>query len=251
MPFGTGAFLIVTAFLTATLSGIFGLAGGLVLMGALALVLPVSAAFVTHGILQLVSNGWRAVLHRQHVQWQIIGWYALASVVAAAIVAALALTPSKPVLFLLLGLVPMLVWLPKGWITFDAAKPAHAFGSGLIVTGLNLSAGVSGPLLDIFFVRTPLTRHQIVATKAATQVFSHLAKIMVYGTALLATGDAKALMPPLWVFAFAIPVSMLGTVAGGFVLNRMSDVNFKRWTAWLVTAIGLIYLGKALALWNA
>ena len=29
----------------------------------LALVLPVSAAFVTHGLLQLVSNGWRVVLH--------------------------------------------------------------------------------------------------------------------------------------------------------------------------------------------
>lgn len=33
------------------------MAGGLVLMGALALLLPVSAAFVTHGILQLVANG--------------------------------------------------------------------------------------------------------------------------------------------------------------------------------------------------
>jgi uncharacterized protein len=250
MPVATAAILIVTAFLTATLSGIFGLAGGLVLMGALALVLPVSAAFVTHGILQLVSNGWRAILHREHVQWQIIGWYALASLIAACIVAALALAPSKPLLFLLLGLVPMLVWLPKSWITFDAAKPAHAFGSGLIVTGLNLSAGVSGPLLDIFFVRTPLTRHQIVATKAATQVFSHLAKIVVYGTPLLATSAGKAAMPPLWVFALAIPVSMLGTAAGGIVLNRMNDVNFKRWTAWLVTAIGLVYLFKAATLWN-
>ena len=56
----TAAFLIITAFLTALLSGIFGMAGGLVLMGALALVLPVSAAFVTHGLLQLVANGWRA-----------------------------------------------------------------------------------------------------------------------------------------------------------------------------------------------
>ena len=55
MGAGVSAFLIVAAFLTATLSGIFGMAGGLVLMGALAFVLPVSAAFVTHGILQLVA----------------------------------------------------------------------------------------------------------------------------------------------------------------------------------------------------
>ena len=51
---------------------------------------------------------------------------------------------------------------------------------------MNLTAGVAGPLLDIFFVRTALTRHAIVATKAATQVFSHLMKIMVYGAPLLA-----------------------------------------------------------------
>ncbi len=239
------AALIAIAFLTATLSGIFGMAGGLVLMGALAFMLPVSAAFVTHGILQLVANGWRAVLHRQHVQWRIIGWYGLASLIAAMIVAAIAFSPSKPLLFLMLGLVPMLVWLPKTWLELDAAKPQHAMISGLLVTGLNLTAGVAGPLLDIFFVRTALTRHQIVATKAATQVFSHVAKIIVYGAPLLALGRDKAGMPSLWVFALAIPASMLGTVAGGQVLDRMSDVNFKRWTAWIVTAIGVLYLAKA------
>jgi uncharacterized protein len=240
---GTAAFLVVTAFLTATLSGIFGMAGGLVLMGALAFVLPVSAAFVTHGLLQLVANGWRAVLHRKHVSWRIILNYAVASLAAGLVVAAIAFTPSKPLLFLLLGLVPMLVWLPKRWIQLDASKTPHALVSGFLVTLVNLTAGVAGPLLDIFFVRTALTRHQIVATKAATQVFSHLAKIVVYGAPLLAAPSGT--LPSWWVFALAIPASMLGTVAGGYVLDRITDVDFKRWTAWIVTAIGLFYLAKA------
>jgi uncharacterized membrane protein YfcA len=243
----TGAFLIVTAFFTALLSGIIGMAGGLILMGALALVLPVSAAFVTHGLLQLVANGWRAVLHRRHVAWAIVGWYALASLIAAVVVLLVGYSPSKPLVFLLLGLVPMLVWLPRKWIRLDAANPPHALISGFMVTGLNLTAGVAGPLLDIFFVRTELNRHQIVATKATTQVFSHLAKVAVYGAPLIAT-RAKG-MPPLWVFAFAVPLSMLGTVCGGWVLDRISDVNFKRWTAWIVTAVGLLYLAKAAQAW--
>jgi uncharacterized membrane protein YfcA len=243
----TGAFLIVTAFFTALLSGVIGMAGGLILMGALALVLPVSAAFVTHGLLQLVANGWRAILHRRFVAWPIVGWYALASLAAAVVVLLVGYAPSKPVVFLLLGLVPMLVWLPRTWIRLDAAKPPHALISGFMVTGLNLTAGVAGPLLDIFFVRTDLTRHQIVATKATTQVFSHLAKVAVYGAPLIAT-RAKG-MPPLWVFAFAVPLSMLGTVCGGWVLDRISDVNFKRWTAWIVTAVGLLYLVKAAQAW--
>jgi uncharacterized membrane protein YfcA len=240
----TAAFLIVTAFLTALLSGIFGMAGGLVLMGALAFVLPVSAAFVTHGILQLVANGWRAVLHRRHIDWRIIGTYALASAVAGGVVAAVAFAPSKPLLFLLLGLVPMLVWLPKHWLELDARKTSHALTSGFLVTLVNLTAGVAGPLLDIFFVRTALTRHQIVATKAATQVFSHLAKILVYGAPLALAAEPGGI-PPWWVFALAIPASMLGTAAGGRVLDRITDVDFKRWTAWIVTAIGLFYLARA------
>lgn len=243
MPLLAALFVVCMAFLTATLSGVFGMAGGLVLMGALALVLPVQAAFVTHGILQLVANGWRSILHRRHVRWDIVGWYALASLVAAGGVALLSFTPSKPLLFLLLGLVPFLTWLPQSWIKLDAARPPQAFLSGLTVTGLNLTAGVAGPLLDIFFVRTELTRHAIVATKAATQVFAHLAKIVVYGAPLLA-GTAVG-MPPLWVFAVAIPLSMAGTAVGGTILNRMTDVNFKRWTRWIVTAVGVGYLAQA------
>lgn len=236
-------FIIGLAFVTATLSGVFGMAGGLVLMGGLALVLPVSAAFVTHGLLQLVANGWRAVLHRKHVRWDIVGWYALASAVAGAVVALISLVPSKPVLFLLMGLVPFLLWLPQGWINLDAAKPRQALISGLMVTGLNLTAGVAGPLLDIFFVRTVLTRHAIVATKAATQVFSHLAKIIVYGGPLLSSRAQD--LPPWWLFVIAVPLSMLGTVVGGRILDRITDVDFKSWTKWIVTGIGVTYLIQA------
>jgi uncharacterized membrane protein YfcA len=249
MTYLAAAFVVCMAFVTATLSGVFGMAGGLVLMGALALVLPVQAAFVTHGLLQLVANGWRSILHRRHVRWDIVGWYALASLVAGVAVALLSFTPSKPLLFLLLGLVPGLTWLPQRWINLDASRPAQAFLSGLSVTGLNLTAGVAGPLLDIFFVRTELTRHAIVATKAATQVFAHLAKILVYGAPLVA--GVGAAMPPLWVFALAIPLSMAGTAVGGLILNRMTDVNFKRWTRWIVTAVGVAYLVQAAQLFAA
>lgn len=243
MSLAIAAFIVVIAFVTATLSGIFGMAGGLVLMGGLALVLPVAAAFVTHGLLQIVANGWRAILHARHVRWGIVGCYAVASLAAAIAVALVAFTPSKPMLYLLLGLVPGLTWLPQKALRLDAAKPAHALISGFLVTGLNLAAGVAGPLLDIFFVRTELTRHSIVATKAATQVFSHLAKVIVYGAPLL--GAKAAGMPPWPVFACAIPISMLGTVVGGRILDRMSDVNFKSWTRWIVTAIGVVYLIQA------
>jgi uncharacterized protein len=150
-------------------------------------------------------------------------------------------------LFVLLGLVPMLVWIPKNRFALDAQRPGHALASGFMVTALNLTAGVAGPLLDIFFVRTRLTRHQIVATKAATQVFSHAAKIIVYGGLL--TGIGAGGIPPWWLFALAIPASMLGTAAGGRILDRIDDSVFKSSTAWIVTAIGIVYLIKAWLSW--
>jgi uncharacterized membrane protein YfcA len=242
-------FIVILAFATATLSGVFGMAGGLVLMGGLALVLPVSAAFVTHGLLQLVANGWRAILHRKYVDWRIVGVYALGSLIAGALVSLIALTPSKPALYLFMGLLPVLLWLPQGWIRLDAARPGQALLSGLMVTGVNLTAGVAGPLLDIFFVRTALTRHVIVATKAATQVFAHLAKIVVYGAPLIAN-HGKGL-PPWWLFALAVPLSMAGTAAGGVILERLSDVNFKKWTRLIVTVVGITYLVQAAQLYMA
>lgn len=243
----TGAFIVVMSFLTAALSGVFGMAGGLLLKGALALVLPVSATFVLHGMLQLVANGWRAILHRKHVDLKIVGLFALGSFAAGAVMAAVALEPTKATLYLLMGLVPGLVWLPDGWVKVDASRPRQALFAGFIVTGTNLTAGVAGPLLDVFFVRTALTRHQIVATKAATQVFSHIMKIVVYGAPLLALGGRG--MPPVWVFALAIPLSMLGTAAGGILLNRLSDVDFKRYLRLILTVIGAVYLAQAARLY--
>lgn len=242
-----GIFIIAATFITAAISGVFGMAGGLLLKGALALVLPVSAVFVCHGLLQLVANGWRAVLHRQHVSWRIVGLYALGAFAAAGIVGFFTVQPTTATLYLFMGLVPFLVWIPEGRLRLDAQIPSQALACGLGVTVVNLTAGVAGPVLDIFFVKTALTRHQIVATKAATQVFSHLMKILVYGAPLLAV-DGKGL-PPLWVFAIAVPLSIVGTSVGGILLNRLSDVNFKRYLRGILTGIGVIYLIQAAQLY--
>jgi uncharacterized protein len=249
MSFSIGAFIVAMSFLTAAVSGVFGMAGGLALKGALALVLPVSATFVVHGLLQLVANGWRAILHRRHVRWRIVGIYALGAFTAGGLIGLIAYEPTRATLFLLMGLAPLLVWLPQGWVKVDASRPAQAYLCGVGVTGMNLTAGVAGPLLDIFFVRTALTRHEIVATKAATQVFSHLMKVAVYGAPLFAAGGKG--VPPLWVFALAVPLSMLGTAAGGLVLDRLSDVNFKRYLRLILTVIGAVYLAQAVRLYLA
>lgn len=240
MSVAAAAVVLLAALLTAAVSGVLGMAGGLLLMGVLLLVLPAAVAFVVHGLLQLASNGWRAFLHRRHLRWTIVGWYSVGAVVAAALVAGIAYQPSKALTYLLLGLVPGLAWLPKGRLHLDASRPPHAVLAGFAVTALNLVAGVAGPLLDVFFVHTTLGRHAVVATKAGTQVLSHAAKVVVYGGLL----SAEAGVPYAVVLA-AVPLSMLGTWLGGRVLDRLTDASFATATRWVVSAIGVAYLVQA------
>ena len=55
---------------TALLSGVFGMAGGLILVGVLLVVMPLPQAMVLHAVTQMASNGWRALLWRQHIVWK-------------------------------------------------------------------------------------------------------------------------------------------------------------------------------------
>lgn len=253
MPIMAAIIIIVSTFFTAIISGITGMAGGLVLMAVLAALLPVSTMMVTHGMIQLVSNGWRAFLLRKDIAWRIVGFYTLGGVAAFCALYAVSFSPSKPWVYIFLGVTPMLVWLPKEQMALDASKPFHAIMCGLSVQSLNTLAGVAGPLLDIFFVKTDMGRHQIVATKAITQVLAHFGKIVFWGLPLffVAAGlfgvkeesvAEGGYLPPLWLIAMAIPASMTGTYIGKKILDGLTDKAFLQWTKYLVTAIGLYFL---------
>jgi uncharacterized membrane protein YfcA len=225
-------------FLTALISAVFGMAGGLILMGVLAALYPVAGAMVAHGVIQSVSNGWRAVLLRRFILWRTFALFAAGSAMAAAALVFVSVTLEKPVLFVVLGLVPLLIWIPKDRFALDARRAVDGIAGGVLVTGLNVVAGVSGPLLDVFFQQVDADRRAIVATKAATQVLSHAVKIAYYAGAALSLASA----PPLWMLALAIPLSIAGTTLGARVLERMSDARFRAWTKWIVTGVGAIYV---------
>ena len=74
-----GLLMVATAFL----SGLFGMAGGLILIGVLlALMLP-PTAMVLHAITQMASNGWRAFLWRSHIRWRPVCVYLIGCAVGA------------------------------------------------------------------------------------------------------------------------------------------------------------------------
>jgi len=239
--------ILMSAAITACISGIFGMAGGMIFMGIIASVMGVAEAMVVHGIVQSVSNSSRAWLLRPDIRWDILGYKLIGALPAIALLAMVSFIPNKATLFIVLGLLPFILWLPKGVFQGDAAKPSNAIVCGAMVMSLNLSAGVAGPALDFFYVKTALTRKEIVATKAVTMFASHLVKIIYFGLPLIAATGLTTL-PPLWVFAAAVPCIILGTYIGTRILHRLSDIHFKSYTKYLVTVIGVIYLWRGVNL---
>ena len=239
--------ILISVLVTSFISGIFGMAGGLVMMGVLVALVPVSTAMIAHGMIQTVANGWRSWLLRQHIDYKIIVRYAIGSAVSIALLAGISWTPDKQILYVLLGLVPFLVWLPQNRFNLDIRKPGLAVAAGVGVSGLNTIAGVAGPLLDLFFVKNNMTRQEIVATKSIAQVMSHLVKVVFWSSTLFLTAQPEH-FPPYWLLILAVPLSMTGTWLGGLILARMTDVNFKRWMKILVTLIGFVFLFRAFTL---
>jgi uncharacterized membrane protein YfcA len=243
----TGLLIILAAGFCAVISGVFGMAGGLVFMGIIASLMSVSAAMVVHGVVQSVSNGSRSVILREHIRWDILGWQFLGALPAISLMLWAAFTPDKAQLFLALGLLPLLLWLPRRWLAGDAEKPLHAAFCGAMVMGLNLSAGVAGPALDFFYVKTALSRKAIVATKAVTMFASHLVKIAYFGIPL-SRAQGVSDLPPLWVLIAAVPCVVLGTKLGTMMLERFSDIGFRKYTRILVSCVGAIYVWRGFGL---
>lgn len=239
----TASIVAIAAFFTSTLSGVFGMAGGLVLLAVLLTLLPVATAIAVQGAIQIVANGSRAWFSREHIDWRVLSYICVGLALAALVLFILRYTPDLAVVCIAIGLMPILVWIPKHWLALDASKPMHAILCGFLGGGLNLAVGVSGPTVDIFFIRTQMDRRRIVATKAATQVVSHAAKVVFYGAVATAMGTGD------WVLVlFAAPFAVAGTNLGYHILQRMSDEGFRRWTRWIVTAIGIFYMARGLSL---
>ena len=74
--------ILIATLATAFLSSIFGMLGGLILMGILASILPIASAMVLHGLIQLTSNGYRAWLNRKDIVWAIVTTLFIGNVLA-------------------------------------------------------------------------------------------------------------------------------------------------------------------------
>src|SRR6478736_4470249 len=100
--------LAVSALVTSFISGILGMAGGMILMGILLAVMPLPVAMMLHGITQLASNGWRALMWRREVDWRVFRGYLYGTIVTTILFVVVKLVVSKPIALVAMGLTPFI-----------------------------------------------------------------------------------------------------------------------------------------------
>ena len=231
---------------TAFLSGIFGMAGGLILVGILLTLLPLPEAMALHGVTQMASNGWRGLLWRRYVRWRAAGVFLAGCGLAFALWSMWRYVPPKPVALIMLGLSPFLVRLVPAGYKPNPELFAHGALFGALSMSLMLLTGVSGPLIDTYFLGGKFERREIVATKAVCQVAAHGAKLAYFGGLV----EGAASVDPLMAL-IAVAASMAGTSLARPILERLSDTQYRRWAGHIITVIAVVYLaqGAYLLIW--
>ena len=230
-----GATIVFSSFL----SGVFGMAGGMILLGVLLNYFDVATGMIFFSIIQLFANGWRVVQWRHYILWRIFGWYFVGAVIAFAGMWMIALVPDKAMVYLGLGVMPFVVEaLPTSMRPNIEWKGVPLF-TGVATTIIQILAGVGGLFLDIFFQKSMLDRKTTNATKAVAQSFSHIVRAFYFGS-LNDIGDV-----PLWATGPAILLAIGGTSLAPFVIERMTDHRFRQWTRAIIFAISVVYLVRA------
>lgn len=242
-----GFSIAAAAFSGAFLSGIFGMAGGQIVLAVLLYFMPVTLAMTMFSALMFTSGAWRAGLWRKHIDWPIAFRYIAGSVAGMALMLMILFVPSKPVVYLGLGLTPFIGdLLPKRWRP-DVTKRGMALLCGFIAMILQIAVGGAGNVLDMFFVNSPMNRHSIVATKAFTLLFSQVMRFLYFGVAALEGGENL----PVELFLICVLLTFAGGSAAVGLLNRLTDDSFRKWTKTLIYGMSIIYVARGLwLLWT-
>ena len=171
-----GATIVFSSFL----SGVFGMAGGMILLGVLLNYFDVARAMILFSIIQLFANGWRVVQWRSYVLWPIFGWYVLGAAISFAGMWMIAFVPDKATVYLALGLMPFAVEALPAALRPNIEWKGVPLLTGVATTIIQILAGVGGLFLDLFFQKSKLDRKTTNATKAVAQSFSHVVRALYF-----------------------------------------------------------------------
>lgn len=225
--------LSLATILTAIISGVVGMAGGITLLSFMTFFLTLEQIIPIHGVVQLASNSSRTLFLRKNIHKKISLFFLLGAPVGTFIAYQIISQIPDKKLFLIPVALLIFYTLFKPKKLPALMIPFWSFFFLGILTGImGPLVGATGPLLAPFFLRDDLNKEQIVATKAVTQTFGHLLKIPLF---IKLGFDYQS----YWLLLIAMVVSaIIGTKLGVTLLGKVSEKLFK-----LTYQIALFFAG--------
>ena len=232
--------LILSSVVTSAITASLGAGGGLLLLLLMALWLPPAALIPVHGIIQLGSNGGRALLTWSSIDWRLIAAFA-PGVLAGALLAAWLLVELPVWLWqcIIATFVLCLCWAPR--LPALVLGVPGTFAAALLTTFASMFVGATGPLVAAFVKQVQRDRFATVATFAAAMTLQHAPKALVFGFA------GFAFLDWLGFVAAMIAAGLLGTWIGVHLLRKISDRRFALTLNLLLTLLALRLLWQAAA----
>ena len=208
---------------TSIISGVVGMAGGITLLSLMTFMMPLEHIVPVHGVVQLVSNGSRCYFLRRNINKQITLYFFLGAPLG--VIGAFYLieqVPSKAWFYWpIILLIAYTLFKPKKMPKIKMPNGGF-FWLGILTGFLGPLIGATGPLLAPFFLREDLDKKEIVATKAITQMFTHLLKIPLFLSLDFSYRDYS------WVMVMMVIGAVVGTKLGVMLLGKTSE-NVFRW----------------------
>ena len=233
-------FLILIAFCTSSLTAVFGLGGGMILIAFMPFFLPAPAIIPIHAATQLISNGSRALFAWREINWQFTLSFLVGSIIGGVLAAKLSTFINLHYLPLLMAAFILFnVW--GGGIKFNANPKGEFVTIGFVQTGLGMLVGATGPMGQSTLVRKGLKRDEIVTTSAVFMVITHLLKLVLFG--FLGFSFSQ-----YWQLTLGMIIATtLGSWLGTKIRHRVPETNFQAILKWLLTLLALQIIYVTLA----
>ena len=230
--------LCFASLLTAGVSAVLGMAGGIMLLAVMLLFLEPAVAIPLHALVQLSSNSSRAVIHARAVRRDLLFPYLLFLLPAGALTIPLVVHAPAEALRLGIGVFVLVATWRKSWLLLGAdparipIKPRFALlGAGAGAIGPLV--GATGPFIAPFFLELGLSRFELIGTKAACQATGHLAKLLLFGIAGFAFFEYAGLLLGM------VSSVIIGTWLGTRLLQHLDDRRFTQLYKLTLTAVAL------------
>ena len=239
------AALAVVAVVTSFISGIFGMAGGMLLIGFLLVMLPVPVAMVFHGVIQIAANGWRVWLWRHHINWSVVLQFGLGSALLAGRVLVLStFVPPKSLVLMAVGLTPFVALAVPQTLAPNIERARAGLPGRRDRRRAAARLGRHRP--DARHLLCP-HRHdaagQCRRPRPRPRCMGHLTKVIYFGVA-----DRRSGRPRLGAVGWSWPLPRSSPCSAppcrAVSSTGMSDKQFYHWTRRVILALGAVYIAQ-------